>query len=85
MSTRNGYMITYYSGMTCIDTDIVLGVSDAEEHVQVALGMPVCSSITLHCLDRGDVLYTRELFRVDDKWMDVCIDNLSARTTIGAL
>lgn len=82
---NNGYMITYFTGMTCIDTDIVLGVSDAEEHVQVAICMPVCDSIMLYCLDRGDVLYTRELFRIDGKWMDVCIDNLSARTTIGVL
>lgn len=80
---RDGYIITYFTGITCIDTDLVSSRSDAEMCVNMALKM--CDYISFHCLDRGDVLYTRELFLVDDVWIDVCIDNLSARTTIGAL
>lgn len=65
-----GYLITYYKGQKWIDQDHLLGIEDVEDHVRAAMEIEECDLITVHCVDDGDVLYTYEVFLVDDKWIE---------------
>jgi hypothetical protein len=70
MSISNGYLITYWEGTQWVSQDEVVGKEDAEEHIQVAMEVGQCDLITMHCLDRGDVLYTYELFCTNGEWTE---------------
>ena len=86
---RNGYMVTYFKGITCVDAHTFLDKQDAMDHINVALEMgmsdEMCDYITMHCIDDGDVLYTHELFMVDGRWNDVYINNIMGTTEMNTL
>lgn len=82
---NNGYIITYYQDTQWIDQDLLLSLQDAVDHVNVAMEMLHCNCIIVHCVDDGDVLYTRELFFVDGKWMHFHSNNVMNEYTIETL
>lgn len=86
---RNGYMVTYFKGITCIDAQTFVSKQDAQDHINVALEMglsdEMCDYVTMHCIDDGDVLYTHELFLVDNRWNDVLTNNITGTTEMAVL
>lgn len=85
MRISNGYLITYWEGTQWVAQDDVLSMEDAQDHINVAMEVGMCDLITMHCLDRGDVLYTYELFRMDGKWAQYTSNALMGTYTIGVL
>ncbi len=71
---KNGYLITYYTGRQWVDQDEVLDYTDAQCLIDTAMELCVCTSIIMHCIDDGEVLYTVELFYLDGMWVH-CINN----------
>lgn len=82
---ENGYMITYHNHNQFIDQSCVVGKQDAMDHVNVAMEMEGCDCITFQCIDRRDVLYTVELFKVDGKWTEFYSNNVMNTCTLVSL
>lgn len=81
------YEVAQYSDGVLVDTDVFLSSTDVQEIVNMAMdedmmtidGMPDMVSIT--CIDNGDHLYTKELFRTPDgAWHEVAWVNVMTQT-----
>lgn len=85
MVMKNGYLIMYWIGLRLIDQDAILGKQDAEDCVDAAIAFGSADVVTVHCIDNGEVLYTEEIFRDEDRWYRFTSNNLLGTQSITAL